>query len=570
MKTWKNRACCVGALALMAAGLTACGGAKYEQQEPVAAAEGCLGSYQEPLECTMGRRTIANPKFPQGDSYEDNAYTRYVKEKLNLQVIDEFEANGEDYDRQVSLAIASGELPDVMYIGSKDILDELVENELVEDMTDAYETYASSQIKEIYDSYGTRCLDTATYNGRLMAIPGTNLDSAPCVAYIRQDWLDQIGLKVDEDGDHCLTIEELEEIAREFLAKDPGESGNPVGMAFTPYLTTDDYGGSGYTVNAVTSAYAAFPKVWIRDREGNVVYGSTTEEMKQTLGKLAEWFQNGILDPQFGTRTWDDITALLTNGQLGIAFGPWHLPDWLLNNVKGMDPEAQFSAFTVCDADKKVNVTHSNAGAGYMVVRKGYSNPEVIVKLLNLFFDDIVNNDNLAQEAPEVDNYIKSGVDNSARPIQVEVNAYTSLLDDYADIKNCLAGEITMDEVRTAESKSIVDSVNRYLSDPAAAEVTDWARYTSRMGGIELIESLTKNGQFAWVDPVYRETTKTMKKSGANLGKMEEEVFVGIVTGAKPLEAFDQFVADWKAQGGDQITAEIEEALAQTGGTADE
>ncbi len=561
MSVFGARWCLAGlAVCVMAAGLSGCG-KEDKNQEPVMAEEGTMGSYHQVLECAMGRRTLANPKFPDGDTYEDNAYTRYVMDKLNVRILDDFEANGEDYDRQVSLAIASGELPDALFIGSKDILDELVENELVEDLTDVYEDYASDYIKEIYDSYGGRCLDTATYDGRLMAIPGTNLDSAPCVAYVRQDWLEKTGLLVDEDNDHCLTIEELEQIARTFLEQDPGESGNPVGLAFVPYLTADDYGGSGYTINAVTSAFRAFPKLWIRDKSGAVVYGSVTPEMKETLGQLAKWFGEGILDPQFGTRTWDDITALLTNNQLGIAFGPWHIPDWLLNNVKGMNPEAEFAAFTVCDQDGRVNVAHSNAGNGYMVVRKGYSNPEVIVKMLNLFFDDVVNHPDLEQEAPEVAAYISQGVDNSARPFQVEVNAYTSLLDDYADIKGCLNEEITMEQVRTAESKSIVESIRRYWAE-TEPEVNDWAKYTSRMCGIELIESLTKNEQFQWESPVFRGTTKTMKKSSASLGKMEEEVFVGIVTGSIPLDGFDDFVADWKAQGGEKIMAEIEEALA--------
>ena len=37
---------------------------------------------------------------------------------------------------------------------------------------------------------------------------------------------------------------------------------------------------------------------------------------------------------------------------------------------------------------------------------------------------------------------------------------------------------------------------------------------------------------------------------------------MGIVTGSIPLDGFDDFVADWKAQGGEKIMAEIEEALA--------
>lgn len=546
---------------VMALSLTACGGNSDDRQEAVKSAEGALGAYEESISCTVGRSTIANPKFPDGDTYEDNAYTRYLKERLNVEITDEFEANGEDYDRQVSLAIASGELPDMMRVGTKDILDELVENDLVEDLSSVYEEYASDSIKEIYDSYDGRCLETATYDGKLMAMPGTNLDSAPCEVFIRQDWLDKLGLHIDEDEDKCLTVYELEEVAKAFLENDPDKSGNPVGLAFVPTLVSGDYSGSGHTMNAIASAYEAFPGSWLSDEAGNVYNGSASEGMKQALEKMSEWFQEGIVDPQFGTRTWDDITALLTNGQLGIAFGPWHIPDWLLNNVRSMNPEADFSVFTICDEEGKVNVTHSNANAGYMVVRKGYSNPELLVKMANLFFDDIVNNKNLEEEAPEVSTYVKT-VDNSARPFQVEINAYTSLLDDYADIKNCVNGEISIDEVRTAESKTIVESVNRYLKEPENADVTDWSKYTSRMGGIELIESLTEKEQFEWFSPVFFDTTETMKTNSADLDKLQEETFVAIVTGAKSADDFDSFVKEWESRGGEQIIKEIEDKLA--------
>lgn len=546
--------------AAMTMSLAACGENTEDKQDAVKSADGALGAYEETVSCTVGRSTIANPKFPDGDTYEDNAYTRYLKERLNVEIKDEFEANGEDYDRQVSLAIASGELPDMMRVGSKDILDELVENDLVEDLSSVYEEYASDGIKKIYDSYDGRCLETATYDGKLMAMPGTNLDSAPCEVFIRQDWLDELGMDIDPDGDKCLTVDELGEAAKAFIEKDPGGTGNPVGLAFVPNLTAGDYSGSGHTMNAIASAYEAFPGSWLMDQDGKVYNSSTSEGMKQSLEKMAEWFQEGIVDPQFGTRTWDDITALLTNGQLGIAFGPWHIPDWLLNNVRSMDPDADFSVMTICDENGKVNVTHSNANSGYMVVRKGYSNPEVLVKMANLFFDDIVNNKNLEAEAPEVSEYVKT-VDNTARPFQVETNSYTSLLDDYADIKNCVNGEITMDEVRTAESKTIVESVNRYLKEPEKADVTDWAKYTSRMGGIELIESLTEKEQFEWFSPVFFDITETMKTNSADLDKLQEETFVAIVTGAKSIDEFDSFVTEWKERGGEQIIKEIEEIV---------
>lgn len=50
-------------------------------------------------------------------------------------------------------------------------LKQLVENDLVEDLTESYEKCASDAIKEIYDSFDGRALENATFDGKLMAIP---------------------------------------------------------------------------------------------------------------------------------------------------------------------------------------------------------------------------------------------------------------------------------------------------------------------------------------------------------------------------------------------------------------
>lgn len=560
-QTTLKKVIAVPVTAAMILSLAGCGSKGGEAQQTIAAAEGLLGAYEETVICNMGRSTIANPRLPEGNTYEDNAYTRYLKERLNIEVKDAFEANGEDYDRQVSLAIASGELPDIMRVGSKDVLDELVENDLIEDLTEVYDTYASDFIKGIYDSYDGRCLAAATYDGKLMAMPGTRGDDAPCEVFIRQDWLDALGMEVDTDGDGCLTVDELGDIAKTFIEKDLGNSGNPVGMAFDPMLTAGEYySGSGYTMTAIGSAYQAFPGSWLLDDSGKVYNGSTSEGMKQALEKLADWYQEGIIDPQFGTRTWDDITALLTNGQMGIAFGPWHLPDWLLNNVRGMDSNALFSVFTVCDENGKVNVVHSNASNGYMVVRKGYSNPEVLVKMANLYFDDVVNNKNLEQDAPEVNEYITT-VDNSTKPFQVELEDYSNLFNTYSDISRYIDGEIPLEEVRMAEPKTTAAAIRSYLDDPKQEDVTGWSKYTSRLGGIGLADKLTKNDKFQWFSPVFFDMTETMKTKRADLDKLQEETFVAIVTGSKPIAEFDDFVKAWMSRGGEEITKEVQEIV---------
>lgn len=556
----------------MAVSMAACGGKDNGKetekadngttQKETASAEKIdpLSPYKDEIKISMGRQTLQNPKLPQGDTYENNAYTRWVKSVLNIKIVDEFEANGDDYDRQVSLALSSGEIPDMMKVSTLDELKELYDNDLIEDLTDAYNTYASDYLKKVYDSYEGRALKNVTFDGKIMALPGTSGDPGPSEVWIRGDWMDKLGIKIDADGNRCITISELEMVAKEFKDKNPAKASNVVGIAFAPWLTSGDPDGT-FSMNSIAYAYGAFPKTWVKV-DGKVVYGSTTEETKAAVKKVAEWFKSGLADPQLGTRTWDDISALLANGQTGITFGTWHIPDWLLNNVRAMDSNATFEAYAIEDAKGKVNVKHNDATGGYIVVKKGYKNPEAAIKIANLFYDVMANSKTLEKDYPEVYKYLKDGVDGSVRPFNIEVNSYTSMLDDYSDIERGVKGEIAIEEARTTESKNVIQNVKKYLEDPAKAEVTDWSKYHSRMKGIELIQTLTEKSIFNWLTPVFPQTTPTMETNWANLGKLEEEIFIKMATGAVDVEqGFAKFIEDWNSMGGKKITSEIEEQL---------
>ena len=50
--------------------------------------------------------------------------------------------------------------------------------------------------------------------------------------------------------------------------------------------------------------------------------------------------------------------------------------------------------------------------------------------------------------------------------------------------------------------------------------------------------------------------TETMTSRMSTLQDLQDEVFVKIILGESPIEAFDQFVNDFNALGGEQITAE--------------
>ncbi|WP_130860596.1 extracellular solute-binding protein [Gracilibacillus phocaeensis] len=533
---------------------------------------GCVQSSSDGEETTtedgktvinIGRTTTANPKFPEGDTYEDNAYTRLVEEELNVEIRNSFEAEGEDYDRQVALAISGGDLPDMMVVSTRDELQDLVDNDLVEDLTDVYENNASDYIKDIYSSYDNRPLSDATFDDQLMAIPGTIGSTAPQIVWIRSDWLDELNIELDADGDSVITLDELEETAATFVENDPGDSGNPVGIPLAPYLNAGDYGGAAFTMNSIAGVFDGHPRKHIVGEEGNVTHGSTSEGTKEGLAVLHDWFEQGILDPQFGTRSFDDILTLLTNGQAGIATGPWHLPDWALSTVKEMDDNAEFEAYALGDENGNVNVFREDPTGSFVVIRKGYEHPELAIEMLNLFYDDLKNEADMETNYPEVADYLEQGVDGSARPLNIEVNFSDSSLSDYQDVKAVINGEMSIDEIVNPAVRSNAEAVEAYLEDPENATTSSWSQYHSRMLGWGLMNKLTEEDRFNWVEPAYVGTTPTMEQKGANLLKMEEEDFIKIVTGAEPVDYFDTFVEKWHNQGGDEELAEVEEELAK-------
>ena len=57
------------------------------------------------------------------------------------------------------------------------------------------------------------------------------------------------------------------------------------------------------------------------------------------------------------------------------------------------------------------------------------------------------------------------------------------------------------------------------------------------------------------------EKTKTMEQRWSNLSDLEYTTFSKIIMGEEPISAFDDFVTKWLKEGGETITAEIQDSL---------
>ena len=538
--------------------LTACGGG--DESAAVSVAKDENGAYVDTLTITLGR--FAEPSaaalFPEGQTFEDNAYTRYIESKLNVDLVDSFEAGGDAYTNQLATCVASGELPDILTVNSYDTFVQMVNNGLTYDLTDVYEEYASDYIKSLYDSYDGRCLGMATFDGRLMGIPGTNPDnSVPVLCWMRKDWLDKLGINPDPDGDLCITLDDIAAVARAFVDANVSGGNRTVGMAFSG----NDIGDAMCIANAM----GGYIDRWIENPDGTMSWSTLAPEVKAAWAKMNEWYEEGILDPQFGTRTTDDINAMMINNELGIVFGAWHIPDWRLSSVKALVPEAEYIAYTVADDNGIVHTYHKNASDRFLVVSKDCKYPQVAVEMLNILYDDLARA--TAETAPEVIAYINAGGHNEGRPYYMEVLPSNNPSIYYTEHMAVINGEMTPEETTIAENRGSSQAILDYLKDPQ--NVTEktlggWHFYESRIIGLGAsIEALEKNGNAEWITPKYPPTTPTSEQKKATLDKTELQAYVAIVTGAQPIDYFDTFVSEWKRLGGDAIAQEVQEYFAQ-------
>ena len=65
----------------------------------------------------------------------------------------------------------------------------------------------------------------------------------------------------------------------------------------------------------------ALTRYWIEDENGDLIYGSTTAEMKEALGGLAELYADGLIDPEFYVNDNEKASEALVNGKCGVLYG---------------------------------------------------------------------------------------------------------------------------------------------------------------------------------------------------------------------------------------------------------
>lgn len=543
----------------MAGSLMACGEAKDSAASSPAAAQQTetteagtqaaavseevdpYGPVSEEVTLHVGRSEDTGATYLDGQDSSNNYLVNYISEKLGVKYEYDFSVPSDTYETKVSMAITSGEFPDVMVVNESQ-LRQLVAAGAVEDMTDAYNKYASDNLKAAYDTTKGISFASATFDGKLMGMPNISpgADGVPML-FVRGDWMEELNLEAPK------SIEDIVNIVEKFKA----EKGTTNGLVVSSKIVNKG-GNNTYGIDALFARYNSYPKHFITDADGKIVYGSNTAETKNALQEIRKLVESGVIDSSFVVRDSSTCEELITSGQAGVFFGAWWNMSWPLNNMIADDPSVFWNCYLAPLADDgRYNTAMISPSGSYLVVKAGSSEAvkEAAIKKMNYQFD-IDQDQGVSLKAEPTD------------PYSWTTMPFSILLSRYDDKEGKALAALAVVNGEKEESELSGEALQWYESYQAATEDVKAAEEANNLAGWAYVRSAGLLGQEAGnmnqvFDASYSRT-ETMDSKWATLEKLEDETFLKILNGEASIDAFDEYVEQWNALGGSDIIAELE------------
>jgi putative aldouronate transport system substrate-binding protein len=502
--------------------------------------------YDPPVTITVGRSVQSTWTYPEGDDLNNNIWYREYRDNMGIEIKHAWTVLSADYSNKVNVIIASGDIPDLFQVSASQ-LQTLVEADMLCDLTEIFDSYASDFTKSLLYGDGGLAMGSATFNDRLYALPYVNANFyEPSLLWIRQDWLDNLGLKVPA------TISEVLAVAKAFKENDPDMDGkdNTGGIAFSNYLFDGITSLIGFF-----NGFHAYPNTWVTQADGSVVFGSTLPEMKAALGALAQAYKDGLIDTEFAVKDSSKVSEEIIGGKYGISYGQnWNIYQYGIG--LSADPDMIWTPVAAPSADE----TQSKASVGfstgaYYVVSKQCKNPEAVVKMLNTQTEIIYGS---RRNEPDFISVWQDGTTIQQHHLAVVGTSTPDNLTEYA-----LRQLVTAVVERNPELlKDCVTETDKYQP---CIEYMDSGNndYYMQYHQVKAFQVLVNEYPLdRLVRTAFGGVTETMSAKMGILSNYLTEMFTKIIMGEEPLDAFDTAINEWYRMGGDIITQEVNDWVA--------
>ena len=341
-----------------------------------------LGGLKLPI-CDPGSVTLTymgNDTWCAGVSYNDGtAVQKEIENRTGVHI--EWDTYSSDVETVLQTRLASLEgLPDMVEIPPFDSnvgVDTYSSNGVLIPLNDLIKEYAPN-IQALFNKYPALEAMCTSSDGNIYALAGwwgDINDYVPDYLYIRQDWLDNLGLEMPE------TVDELYDVLVAFKEQDANGNGNPDdeipmatknGIKQLYYLMT----GFGYDTNSL----------WYTDDNGEVHYAAVEDQYKDMLAFLNKCYSEGLIsDDLDGTL----LTQNITEDKVGIVC---HDP---ADNMASSDdlaltsnPECDYEFMPVLQANENGTARMTKRGLTwhYYGITSACENPETAIQWIDYVY----------------------------------------------------------------------------------------------------------------------------------------------------------------------------------------
>lgn len=408
-------------------------------------------------------------------------------------------------------------------------------------------------------------LGTLTIDGRLYGLPRlSNAYDALPMMFVRQDWLDRLGLGMPA------TMDELMEVARAFTYSDPDGNGanDTYGLAIDG---VDVFTGGMGDANAPFYAFGAYPgpdaMAFIEGSDGKVAWGGANAEgMKKALVFLQEMYKDGSLAKDFITMDSQKVFEEAGSGRCGIWFGPM----W-----GAMQPSTDLMRAGFMDAHVTSGPIPDGLGQGgsrpflkasiesvFMMSSK-CENPEALIKLMNLSIQKMC----FPESDDEYNKY--AGIGDASSGWKCALTNISGMPFKNYDVFKTVYPAVEKRDPSglSTEQASYYKPIVQYLDTLAAGAVDlddgmtamGIQRYTvfaDPQGSYAALDKLIKADQFVY-SAYSTGPTKNMAEFAPTLKKLTAETIVKIITG-ESADTYDSFLENWRKLGGTEVVADAQ------------
>ncbi len=499
--------------------------------------DGPLTPYEETVIITKPGYTSDAVKYIEGESIDDNVMTRFYEDKLNLKFENKWVVDLTGAAEKLALAISSNDLPDVFTV-DKETLKRLYDNEQIADMTDLIDQYKAPVLDQILSVQDGDNFTPATFNGRTYGIPLiTGFLDYVAIVYIRSDWMERYDLEAPE------TMQDIIDIAQTFVDNDASGMGKTIGIAMD---SAYNFFCGGGTMKLFANSLKAYPGAWVKDSTNKLVCGDIQPEMKQALKMMQNAYASGLFDTEFAVKDYSKMVETITSGQCGIAPGPFYFPIWPLNQLAGVSETTDWTPYSFpVDTDGNISTQIPLAASTWVVVRKDYEHPEAALKAMSLW-SEILDGEHTEwyYETTASEKYAEVG----------------SIMNNYAlPAFFTYPGEVTkqgqhLEEAReTGDTSSLTPYEKSQYDILIAGGLGAWGVQRALIDVGKVLES------YKYVTSEFLGApTETMLTKNVALNKLINDTYTKIIMG-QDIETFDEFVEQWYEEGGEEITAEVNE-----------